>query len=106
VVKPFFFDGFALGAKLYLGFGFRELLVDASGHDNSDFKNSRIYLYTDLGLTASYQYRFTDNFHIGASIGYTFINSASLQSKSEGTAAYRNDGDNRFDAGMALIFYY
>jgi hypothetical protein len=106
VVKPFFFDGFALGAKMYLGFGFRELLADASGHDNADFEKSRIYLYTDLGLTASYQYSFTDNFHIGVTMGYTFINSTLLQSKSEGAAAYRNDGESRFNAGAALIFYY
>jgi hypothetical protein len=105
IVKPLFFKGFALGTKLYLGFGFRELLA-GYGHSNKDFENSRIYLYTDFEVSATYQYDFSDSFHINIYTDYTFINSTLLQSKSEGAAAYKNDGENRFSAGAGFAFYY
>jgi hypothetical protein len=106
IVKPLAFKGFALGTKLHVGFGFRELIAGSSGRSNKDFENSRLYLYTDLGLLASYQYGFTDNFYMNLYFDYTFLNSTLLQSKSEGAAAYKNDGENRFSVRAAFIFYY
>ncbi|MDR2105613.1 MAG: hypothetical protein LBP51_07665 [Deferribacteraceae bacterium] len=104
IVKPLFFKGFALGTDISLGFGFRELL-ESHGHSNKDLQNSRIYLYTDFGLSAAYQYNFSESIALNIYIVSNFMNSNLLQSKAEG-AAYKNDGDIRVGAGLNLSIYY